>query len=132
MVEQLALHCAQLHELDLSGSERIRNRSLDILEEHLGDSKNMVITVGGTGITVERVIQTRKRHPNWNMTTQNLSDHHLRVDFDPYMDMGSILPEYSDSDEGPFQFDGDIGCDAEDYLIADDPAMWEYEQEWMS
>jgi hypothetical protein len=46
-VEQLALHCSDLRELDLSGSERIRNRSLDILEEHLGDNEVMMITVGG-------------------------------------------------------------------------------------
>lgn len=42
----------------------------------------------GTGITMERVSETRKRYPSWDVTTQNLSDHHLRVDFDPYMDMG--------------------------------------------
>ena len=47
VVEQLALHCSDLRELDLSGSERIRNRSLDILEEHLGDNEVMMITVGG-------------------------------------------------------------------------------------
>jgi hypothetical protein len=81
---------------------------------------------------MERVSETRKRHPSWVVTTQDLSDHHLRVDFDPYMDMGPIIPEYSDSDEGPFQFDGDVDYDAEDYLTADDPAMWEYEEQWMS
>jgi Asp/Glu/hydantoin racemase len=46
-VEQLAIHCSDLHELDLSGSERIRNRTLDILEEHFRDNEVMVITVGG-------------------------------------------------------------------------------------
>lgn len=49
-VEQLALNCPDLYELDLSGSDRIRNRSLDILEEYLGDSEVMVITVGGTDL----------------------------------------------------------------------------------
>ena len=46
-MEQLAIHCSDLHELDLSGSERIRNRTLDILEEHFRDNEVMVITVGG-------------------------------------------------------------------------------------
>ena len=49
VVEQLALHCPHLQELDLSGSECIRNRSLDVLEEHMGDNKVMVITLGGKG-----------------------------------------------------------------------------------
>ena len=87
----------------------------------------------GTGITLERVLQTRARHPNWDVTSQNLSDHHLRVDFDPYMDMGRILPEYSDSEEeNEFECYGDVGYDAESYLNADDPSMWEYEDQWMS
>jgi hypothetical protein len=83
---------------------------------------------------MERVLQTQQRHPRWDMTTQNLSDHHLRVDFDPYMDMGRIIPEYSDSDteEGPFEFHGDVGHDAEYYLTAYDPSMWEFEEQWRS
>ena len=87
----------------------------------------------GTGITLERVLQARARHPSWDVTSQNLSDHHLRVDFDPYMDMGRILPEYSDSEEeNEFVSHGDVGYDAESYLTADDPSTWEYEQQWMS
>jgi hypothetical protein len=92
------------------------------------------VNILGTGITMVRALQTQERHPSWDVTTQDLSDHHLRGDFDPYMDMGRILPEYSDSDseEGPFQFHGDVEYDAEDYLTADDPSMWEYEEQWMS
>ena len=47
------------------------------------------------------------------------------------MDMGRILPEYSDS-EDEFEFHGDKGYDAEYYLTADDPSMWEYDRQWMS
>ena len=80
------------------------------------------------------MLATRERCPNWDITTQDLSDYHLRTDFDPYMDMGWIMPEYSDSDdEGPFEFNGGGGYDdAEYYLSADDPSAWEYQEQWMS
>lgn len=51
-IQQLALHCPQLRELDLSGSEGIRNTSLDLLEKYLGDNEEMSLVIGGETKTV--------------------------------------------------------------------------------
>ncbi|XP_028400363.1 F-box/LRR-repeat protein 7-like isoform X2 [Dendronephthya gigantea] len=135
-VMQVALHNPCLQVLDLSGSDRIRNGSLTILEEILGDKEGFILSVGGTAVTMDQVLATKESCPSWDITTQDLSDYHLRTDFDPYMDMGRIMPEYSDSDEeGPFQFNGNAGYDDDDadyYLSADDPSAWEYQEQWMS
>ena len=44
---------------------------------------------------------------------------------------GRIIPEYSDEDDED-EFDGGLTYDAEYYLTADDPSMYEYEDQWMS
>ncbi|XP_046839899.1 F-box/LRR-repeat protein 2-like [Xenia sp. Carnegie-2017] len=136
-VNQLAIYCPHLKELDICGSERISNRSLDCLEEHFGDNDFMVLSIGGTGISNERVLKTRKRHPNWNIITHDFTNHRLRSDYDPLVDWDDVIMDNltmddddSEDDKGPFQFHHSY--DDESYLIADDPSMWEYDPQWIS